>query len=80
MRGWYRALVVFLAVSAALCTAGMAYACATLLRAESAWTGARVGDAFQWTNGQYDVSGTIEDGALLEMRVRKVVPAEPPAE
>lgn len=72
MRWWYRLLVGFLAMAAALCTAGMAYACLSLGRAESGWSGSRAGDRFCWSNGFYSISGALEDGALSEMTIRRL--------
>lgn len=79
MRWWYRALVAFLAAAMVLCTVGMAYACLSLWNAESGWTGERTGDAFQLTNGTYDICGTLDDGALREMNIRRVDAAESPS-
>ena len=46
---------------------------------ESGWTGERTGDAFQLTNGTYDICGTLDDGALREMNIRRVDAAESPS-
>lgn len=72
MAKWYRALVAFMAVAMAVCTAGMVYAGCELWQAGKTQEIRWKDDSFQWSNGMYNVSGRLDGGVLDELIVRRV--------
>ena len=72
MAKWYRALVTFMAVAMAICTAGMVYVGCELWQAGQTQAIDWTDDGFQWSKGLYDVSGRLEDGVLDELIVRRI--------
>lgn len=71
MEKWYRAMVVFTALAAVLCTSAAAYAGIRLSRIRvNGWTAQE--DGFVWNTGAYRVEGDFEDGALERLYIQKL--------
>ena len=74
MRKWYRAMVVFLTVSAVFCISSVAYVGFQLWYwGENQRTFAD-GDRIEWNNGLYEGTGILSDGVIAEMTIRRVRP------
>lgn len=71
MEKWYRTLVVFLALAAALCTTAVFYAGGRLAKVRlNGWTARE--DAFVWDGGAYRMEGNLSDGALERLWIQKM--------
>lgn len=72
MGKWYRALVVFMTVSAVFCMTAVVYAGFELwYLAENRQTLVD-GDRIEWSNGLYEGTGFLKGGVLDEMTIRRV--------
>lgn len=77
MRFWYRAMVTLIAVTSVFCISVIAYVGFELWAAGERQQTVLKDDLFQWSNGFYEATGTLTDGVLEEMVIRRMQPVLP---
>lgn len=71
MEKWYRAMVVFMALAAALCTSAAIYAGARLAKVRlNGWTARE--NEFVWDGGAYRVQGNVAEGVLEHLLIDRM--------